>query len=545
MKGNSTKRPPLDPETYHPLESDQFVHPSLIVWRWKQGYYSDLRSAVEDYIFYSVISHARNKGKCFFSCIHIAETLGVMAKNPDGSVSDEPDADAIWLCVRYSKLIKRSGERGKRKRAWNIPGLLEWDEDKTAYGLNGAGNRSKRCWEPKASVLGTVSNGAGNRSHNSEVFKEDINEPLSEGNHLRFDSPSSTPHPTGDDLEDMNGGDGRDDVDGEDDQDGKDGNDESVSHSPFLSGSSGYPAATVPSVTPSPFNPSPLSHGVCRSPAPPVPQPPPSHLDPSNLAKREERKDERRQKELDADLEGQSHWGAMQAEASLIGGRMYAYKDLDGTVALEAADMAGLRGDLHRFRALYKRYLDWLKKDGKALSREKLSAKAFKEWVDLDMEEADSKAVAATPPRKVEGFPVWFLEMMPEAGADVIRDDAVRKCKTIASMLLIRSMLTDAVASYGAVLTGEMLRRFHGDAEAVRMITTSVRDFNDRQRKDYENYGSDGEPDTGLDGCLFADWRTRFGLSHKKADPVMQKDRDLSSRALEIIKGWPARAVDG
>ncbi len=193
------RKPTLDPDEYNPLSSPQFVHPSLIVWRWKAGLYTDLKSAVEDYLFHSVISAARNEGKCHFSCRHIAEKLGVMAGKADDGKTDRPNTDAVWGCVRFSRIIHRTGTQGERGRAWNITGLLEWEEGKKAYRLIGAGLRSRRSNTPNQSEQDSESIGVKLRPHNSEVCVEDDIEVFSEvgKEHPGQNHPPSTPHHTG------------------------------------------------------------------------------------------------------------------------------------------------------------------------------------------------------------------------------------------------------------------------------------------------------------------------------------------------------------
>jgi hypothetical protein len=223
---------------------------------------------------------------------------------------------------------------------------------------------------------------------------------------------------------------------------------------------------------------------------------------------------------------------------------MYSYKPLDGTVAVEAAGLAGMRGDMHSFRALYGRYLKWLGEEGQPLTRQNCSAKAFKEWIELDMEETDAVAVAASAPKPQQGFPDWFLEWMPEPEGYTPQTDGERLCRTLANFILLHPMLTESIASYGAVIPGEMLRRFRGDEEADRRITAIVADFDKGQRNEFETCGVQWEPTEGLGGCLFADWRSRFGIKPRPmatgaAGP--SKPNPTANEALKIIKGWPFR----
>ena len=90
-----------------------WVHPEIVVHRWLNGHYSKATTAVEDFVYWSIMGHARNlPGQPFyFSCETIAARMG-------GGL----DKVKVWDLIKRSAVVGRSGKRGERKRAWDVIG---------------------------------------------------------------------------------------------------------------------------------------------------------------------------------------------------------------------------------------------------------------------------------------------------------------------------------------------------------------------------------------------------------------------------------------
>ncbi len=190
----ATRKPSLDPDGYDPLSSPQFVHPSLVVWRWRRNLYDDIRSAVRDFVFWSVIMSARHGKTCFASAAGIAARLGAR----DGDGGRELSPKEVWEALHGWPAIVRLGTRGQRRRPWGIRGLVEPVMDDDAHppaSKAGIPNRlepDSQSAKPRFTIgQEPIPNRLEPDSHNSEVCRvQERNECIGvEGNHTPDNHP--------------------------------------------------------------------------------------------------------------------------------------------------------------------------------------------------------------------------------------------------------------------------------------------------------------------------------------------------------------------